>query len=305
MRNKLRIYSHNINGNGVQLLKEKLGCLAMHRNNPIESVTNVVNWGCRTTPDYHNRPNLSWLNHPSKVGKYSDKLDFFTHFEHTDLPILKTMIDDASIALDYWADGHTLYQRNKLNGHGGDGIVVLSPGTPMAQFNSDCELWTVKESFIAEYRVNVFKNPTTGEIRVLEPQRKRKVNGWRELENFSEDIRSEHTGWAFSALRDGDENDDYVVTKIREFVEQHVFGVEEFDLDFAGLDIGLTPTGDFIIIEINTAPGLGNIAGDFYANCIIEWVTGDKQDDADAVDEEEVNMLNKAVVEWQAEYANG
>jgi len=115
------------------------------------------------------------------------------------------------------------------------------------------------------------------QVEILSIQEKKKEDGWRENLNFSREIRSENTGWAFCEYEEEQETS----ARLRFVVDQY-FQLDN-TLDFGGFDIAITEDGLVKIIEVNTAPGLGEVNGQLLANALSSWAGEASTSYADAV----------------------
>ena len=259
-----RIYTHSTGSRSSTLLKTLMGTRHLNQNRPASNVVNFINWGNGVTPEWDNQ-HLRWLNHPTLVGKHTNKLSFFSQIASQSRDLFLEYTTSADVARSVLSTGHRLYQRATLNGHGGEGIQVISSPD---ELNTSCRLWTLAENISREFRVIAVKGETPP---VLNIQEKKKVDGWRELGNFSNDIRSEHTGWAFCEYGEEEELADspLVHASLSQLVGQY-FQLEN-SLDFGGFDIALLENGEYRIIEVNTAPGLGDVNGQLLADYFNHW----------------------------------
>ena len=136
----------------------------------------------------------------------------------------------------------------------------------------ESELYTLGiQGGFGEYRVHVFLG------KVIAVQKKRRRNGWAEMENFSRVVRTYGNGWIFAttSVEISDEVKDIAIQS-----------VQACGLDFGAVDIAM-PTRPQItryegehefaqpsVIEINTAPGLSSpTVLSSYVNAIKELST--------------------------------
>ena len=106
-------------------------------------------------------------------------------------------------------------------------------------------------------------------------------------------IKTEDTGWAFCAIRDNDFTAPLTAAKaVVEAYFEHC--PENLVLDFAGFDVGVTVEGVAHIIEINTAPGLGDVVANEYAELFMAWINDGEQEEAAVVAE----LVEKDSIDW-------
>ena len=244
-----------------------MGTRQLHTSRPLSNINHFINWGNGVVPEWDN-PHLHWLNHPILVGTHTNKHSFFTRIASQNRDLFLEYTTDANIARQAINNGSVLYQRNELNGHGGSGIQILSR-TNTSELSSTARLWTLKENIQREFRVIASK--LGDDVQVHNIQEKKKQDGWRENVNFSYDVRSEHTGWAFceyEPVLEPDGQTDYETAQITTLIE-HYYQLTN-TLDFGGFDVALTDNG-WKIIEINTAPGLGEVNAGILAEVFNGW----------------------------------
>ena len=265
-----RIYTYNTGSRSSTALKTAMGTRQLHTNRPLSNINYFINWGNGVVPEWDN-PHLHWLNHPTKVGTHTNKHSFFTRIASQNRDAFLEYTTDVNIARQAINNGGVLYQRNELNGHGGSGIQILSR-TNASELSSNARLWTLKENIQREFRVIASK--IGDDMQIHNIQEKKKQDGWRENLNFSTEIRSEHTGWAFC---------EFVATQA-DFGTETAFNETEASLkdvvsqyfhlnnvlDFGGFDIALTDNG-WKILEVNTAPGLGEVNAKILAGVFNTW----------------------------------
>ena len=253
-----RVYTHNMNSASAIAVRNELNVRMLRTMNPAVTVRNIINWGSSTTPSWDD-DTFTWLNKPSKVAKYVNKLTFAQTIVPSNPSLYLQHYDNVDDALTALVRGASLYERADLTGSGGSGIHYVE--SVRESLTQGVELWTKAEIFNREYRVNAVEVDGLTHTYIA---RKRRADGWRDLNEYSPTIRSEGTGWRFCALRDEDLGD---VPLLKTAVEEYFSTCPaEYKLDFAGFDVGITPAGLVKIIEVNTAPGVGDTSTLFYAN---------------------------------------
>lgn len=197
----------------------------------------VINWGNGKDNDQVGRSNV--LNRPAAVRKASNKLVFFTEalVRGVSIPEFTTDIEQAG---QWVAAGNTVLARETLNGHSGEGIVILDNTVKWENYAHEQAKMYVK--YIPkkdEYRLHVFR----GEV--IDCQRKSAIPGhtpvdWR--------LRNHQFGFVFTrgnvALQEG----------VR---EEALKAIDCLGLDFGAVDIIYnTHRRQPYVLEVNTAPGL-------------------------------------------------
>src|SRR5574342_560405 len=118
------IYSHNKASESANALKESLNIRKIKKeNSKFKGGANklVINWGSSAPPEAVLACNV--LNHPDAVRKAVNKLQAFQILsEEVDIPEWTESQQEAS---KWLAEGCTVVVRTVVNGHGGEGIVLV------------------------------------------------------------------------------------------------------------------------------------------------------------------------------------
>lgn len=236
---KTFIYPYKPGSNSARELARGLNTKRISHNNSRFRGTKdklVVNWGATALPPEVAKANL--LNLPECVRKASDKLQFFRNAECRKPEFFTNWIE----ALEYGVEnGATIVVRHVLNGHSGEGIVLVNPGEYMPE---DAPLYTVYVPKKQEYRVHVFNG------QVIDVQRKaRKQDVPDDQVNWK--VRNNANGFTFA--RHGDALGDVPA----DVIHQAVSAVVSVGLDFGAADVIFNErSGLAYVLEVNTAPGL-------------------------------------------------
>lgn len=192
----------------------------------------VINWGNSRSTQEIDLCNV--LNHPSVVSYCVDKLKFCNAMEPY-VPPFRTTREDAELLLKH--SQSPIVARTVLNGHSGEGIVIINSIDEMV----DAPLYTQYIPKEQEYRVHVF----LGEAFFVQRKARKK------------DVPDDQVNWKVRNLAGG-------------FIYQHNYlavpesvvlmakeVVARLGLDFGAVDIiyhrkDISP----YVLEINTAPGL-------------------------------------------------
>ena len=230
--------------NGGAALASALGVLRVRRSSTTfvsRSNDTIINWGSSVKPDH--LCTAKFINDPVSVGEAVDKRRALSRLEAAGVPHLvhTTRRDEAQ---DWIAGGHTVMVRETVNGHSGQGILVVEGvGTPLP----DAPLYTQYFKGREEYRVHV----VAGEV--VDVQQKKTREGV-EANYF---VRSYDNGWVF--CRDDIEIHEAVLCAA-------VDAVVALRLDFGAVDIKRNEiNGNVAVLEVNTAPALTGTTLDKYA----------------------------------------
>lgn len=187
----------------------------------------IINWGdseCQLMP---------CLNHPEAIRLVSNKRRAFQEFAAKGVPVPRfaTSRDDVS-----WKG--TTVVRHRLQGHSGEGIEIVEPGSPLPHAPLYVE-YIKKEQ---EYRVHVGR----GGLIIAE---QRKARSYAVPDNrVNWQVRNHVNGFVF--VREG-----FTTPKVVLQAACDALGATE--LDFGAVDVLLNvKEGKAYVLEINTAPGL-------------------------------------------------
>jgi glutathione synthase/RimK-type ligase-like ATP-grasp enzyme len=152
-------------------------------------------------------------------------------------------------------DGVAVVIRNKLSGHSGDGIVLVT------DTNSEIPVAPLYVKYIKkqqEFRVHV----AFGEVIDVQEKRQRKDMPEGFATNFQ--VRNHHTGWVY-CREDITEPDGLRTMAIQ--------ATQALGLDFGAVDlIYNVKRNEVVCLEINTAPGLEGQTVDRYAEAFVKQV---------------------------------
>lgn len=144
---------------------------------------------------------------------------------------------DYQTACDWVTAGKVVLNRTQLNGHSGAGIVVAARVEDVVV---GCPLYVVYRKKKREYRVHVAFG------KVIDVQQKMKRRDYDGDVDYA--VRNHHTGWIYAR-----ENVETSVT----MEALAIRAVCLLGLDFGAVDIIYNERDDaFVVLEVNTAPGL-------------------------------------------------
>lgn len=270
------IYPYKKGSRSVRALKDAIGGriikLENSRFRPGPRKT-VINWGNSSTPSWlETTQNI--LNSPSRVAVASDKLRTFNALSNAGVSTVP-FTESHATAMQWLSYGSAVFARTKLNGHSGDGIVVVRPynddnseilsmsrrleeigyeeiadvlrGEVITPEIPRAPLYTKGIINTGEYRVHVFN----GEV-ILYQKKSRRVDDDGNVitaEGEAADVRNLESNWVY---RTGN------LRRLERVEELAVNAIQALGLNFGAIDIIKDHNSDVHVLEINTAPGLGN-----------------------------------------------
>lgn len=257
-----RIYSYNPYSASAKALAEALGVKRIKHENsryrPRVGDT-IINWGSSKLPDKIEESSALILNDPLFIGAVSNKLKFFSSsLINTELTVPYTT--ERQDVVNWLSEGKTVVARTVLNGHSGDGIVVIEPGQEIV----DAPLYTLYVPKKDEYRVHVHLR-RDGAAQVFDIQRKAKRN----------DVPKEEANYRIRNLAGG-----FIYARSELNVPQCVkdVAIQVFHatgLDFGAIDIIYNEKNNrAYALEVNTAPGLTGTTLQNYVDMFKELIDG-------------------------------
>ena len=255
---KMYIYSHNPHSEGAKLLSQALNVKRIkHGNSKFRGGMGkaIINWGAGTLPDQVMACQRI-LNKPEAIRKASNKLKSFELFQEAGvtIPQFFTSKEQASEYLEQNA-GSSVVCRTVLNGHSGAGIVISSSQDDLVA----APLYTAYVKKQEEYRYHVFMG------QVVDIQRKaRKRDVPDDAVNWQ--VRNLDGGFIFA--REG-------VVESPVSSEEAIKAVAALGLDFGAVDLIYNAREDkYLVLEVNTAPGLSGTTLDGYKQRFQEVFNG-------------------------------
>lgn len=222
---------------GVKRLK-----LKSNRAIRIDNLT-VLNYGNTSLPARLQGARI--LNPPDVVRNASNKRTFFQMVDN-DITVPWTVSREE--AQQWLNEGSSVVVRHTLSGHSGEGVEIITEGQVPA-----APLYTKYVKKSEEYRVHVFNG------QVIDVQRKMRKR----------DVPDEEVNWQVRNLSGGfiyGRNGVELCMVAREVAIRAIRGTL---LDFGAVDILYNNKRDsFLVLEVNTAPGLTGTTLENYANAI-------------------------------------
>lgn len=271
-----RIYPYKVGSESVKKLKTELDAKIIKLENshyrPRISHT-IVNWGNSRRPSWMSH-DVPVLNQPEDVAIASNKLLTLEKLEEEGVPTV-LFTTDKTVA-EQW---DKVFVRHSLTGHSGEGTEVLE-NEDNSEYNTAIErialeLTELGHDYLAgqvldnssrgefslpqaplytkgiknngEYRVHVFD----GEV-ILYQKKSRRVDEDGETitaEGEESDVRNLSSNWVY---RTGN------LRRLERVEELAISAVQALGLDFGAVDIIKNEEGEVYVLEVNTAPGLGN-----------------------------------------------
>lgn len=257
----IAIYSHSISDsiNALSdLYRERsVRHIKLRRERSTYSPRNtdiIFNYGSRNQmiTDIYDRALITgttFLNAPQAVNRAANKVNAFNALRNAGVPTVE-FTTETETARDWISHRSTVYSRTVLNGHSGEGIHIADNNEDFVEAPLYTKGITLQRR---EFRVHVMQGI------VIYVQQKKRVEGWRDLPEYSERIRNHHTGWIY-ATSDINPNEACINSAIA--------AVNALGLDFGAVDI-ITRHDHAWVLEVNTAPGLTGTTLETYAQNLI------------------------------------
>lgn len=191
----------------------------------------VINWGCT---ELTTAPGATVYNKPANVKVAVNKRLTFAALAAANVPtvpVVTKLPEDRRT--------RTYFARDLLTSSQGQGIRIIRPQDPTPE--TQAPLYTQYVKPMVEYRVHVAFG------KAISVQAKLKRRG-EERTDDGQLIRNLANGWVFA------------VNEIRPIDPQGsqvaVNAVAALGLDFGAVDMILSQNGNYLVLEVNTAPGL-------------------------------------------------
>ena len=286
-----KLYPYKIGSASVKKLKRELDALIIKPENSKyrnKSSDTVINWGNSTR--IPNLEGVEVINPPENVAIATNKLKTLEELEEAG--VSHVPFTTSKTEAEEWGK---VFVRHSLTGHSGEGIEVVESTLsepeedsfiqgisdlleelldeapqdkhailienlmavideePRPELNQsitlpDAPLYTQAVNNNGEYRVHVFD----GEVILYQKKSRRVDEETGEVitaEGEAADVRNLASNWIY---RTGNLN------KLDRVEDLAVEAIQALGLDFGAVDIIMNNDGDVFVLEINTAPGLGN-----------------------------------------------
>lgn len=228
----------------------------------------IVNWGKPTTPYEHLYPENPVVNSLVGVNKATRKITTFQSFAtwneqlsgnvgaNDELRInFPEYTSSQSVALDWIADGYTVFSRKSVSTGGQDIQIISDVPENACEKRGDFYVKYVPKK--EEYRVHVFDG------KVVDIQRKALRSG---IDKDTVDFRIRNYSGGFVFIREGIDPNDKIL-------QQAVLAVQSLGLVFGAVDVIWNEHYQkAYVLEVNTAPGLEGQTVKTYISSIETYV---------------------------------
>lgn len=251
----MQLYAYKEGSQGAKALAQGLGIKRIkHVGSKFKGSQRklVINWGCSELPPEVMKCRV--FNNPAAVKVASNKLSFFRRMSEWNNDVaglddprvsIPDFTTDKEVVVQWFGDGRVV-ARQKLQGHSGEGIVMLDVGDRIV----DAPLYVKYVPKQSEWRIHVLDGV------VVDIQRKARN---REVadENVNWAVRNHANGFVYTR------NEGVAPPAMVE--EQAILAVQVCGLDFGAVDIIYNDHRKLAyVLEINTAPGLTGSTLDGY-----------------------------------------
>lgn len=249
---KPKVFPYKMGSVGASAIAHGLGCLQIRSDGRYRPKAGhlIINWGNSHPPtSWAPRPDLTVLNNVANVARAINKIDTF-HCLHAHGVKVPPFTIRKQEALGFFNDHGIVVCRTKIDGKGGNGIVIAHNPQELV----DAPLYTRHVRHKNEYRVHVVNG------KIIDFAQKKKRNGAEDVNIL---VRN-HGDWIFA--RNGIELPEPCSTAA-------IAAVSALGLDFGAVDIGYrVGDGKAFVFEVNTAPGMsdGSTSAESYAKAFKE-----------------------------------
>lgn len=228
----------------------------------------IFSLGGTTTPNWEaiaRMRGVEILNRWDRISNAIDKLSALQILQRNGVAV-PVFTNSKEEARTYFTQRRSVvFCRTLLRAHGGRGIVIARSPEELV----DAPLYTKYFPKIMEFRVHVFKG------NIIDYAQKRRVNRER-LEAIGERsslVRNVENGWIYAR-----EN----VTLPSNITEACIKACNVLNLDFGAVDVAIDANGNYVIFEVNTAPGLQGTTLTNYARAFQQYCIQKQQQKSNA-----------------------
>lgn len=213
---------------------------------------------------------LNVFNQPEAVRLSSNKIRSFERFQAENIPT-PAWTTNFNTARQWMDEGEVVYARTRIQGHSGEGIVVCSRNAQEAIGQGIQTSNTMVQAPLYTKGIQGNRNEVRIHVafgRVILIQKKKRVQGYETLPEYSNIVRNHSTGWIYAT-----EN----LNVPQQVQNSAIQAVAALGLDFGAVDIvykGRT-NFDIFVLEVNTAPGLsGESSRAAYVQAFTDRING-------------------------------
>lgn len=276
---RLAIFSH-APSDTVNLIREQINGMDGQRIIKLRSTGStfrgrrgdlIVNYGSSSLPESV-IGSARVLNHPQAISNASNKRTAMNILRENNIPIVESTTDREE-AQQWMDNGSVVYARTQLQGHSGAGIVVCANENLLSQL---ADIGSSVETSTSLVNANLYTKGLTEQRRefrihvmngvVTYVQQKRRRDGYREMEEYSNVVRNYHTGWIY-ATQNADVIDSAKVAAVQ--------SVNALGLDYGAVDV-ITRMDNCWVLEVNTAPGMTGTNLETFCNNVIRVKNGEE-----------------------------
>lgn len=232
------LYPYKKSSQSAKALAKALGIKRARRDGGLIKTDVLINWG---SSEILRETSAVVLNRPVSVAVACNKLSTLNVLAINGVPH-PPYTSDVGVAQGWLDAGRTVMCRTKLQGHSGEGIVVVDPDEEGSHL-SPAPLYTQYVPKTAEYRVHVFKG------RAFFVQQKRR----------NKDIPDDQVNWKIRNHANGFVFAHKAVecNNLESLTDTAVSAVDALSLDFGAVDIIYNErSNSYLVLEVNTACGL-------------------------------------------------
>ena len=241
-----KVYPYKQGSKSAKALAAALGCkVVKHEGKPLKFNGLLINWGSSNIKREIGGVHVM-LNSPVRINIASNKLKSFDSLKEGDVCIPE-YTTDRKVAEEWLDAGKTVVVRTKLNGHSGEGILIVEPAEGKGGL-VPAPLYVKYVPKNNEYRVHVCHGVP---FFIQRKARNRDV----EDEKVNWQVRNHQNGFIYA-------HKDVEVSE--EVKKQAIAAIATIGLDFGAVDIIETKAGKAYVLEVNTACGLEGTTLDKY-----------------------------------------
>lgn len=263
--NNVFVYPYRAGSNSARDLAQSMGVRRISRTNSrFRGNANkvVINWGATALPDSIDGSHV--INTPDAVSRASDKLRFFQNAAEYDVPTPEWTQSKEEV-YGWLQEGSRVVVRTVLNGHSGQGIIMLHPDSLEHMDDSDdipdAPLYTRYVPKRNEYRIHVLNG------QVISVQRKARLRDVPD-DQVNWEIRNHANGFVFA--RDEAGLGEVPISVVQVSAQ----AVAALGLHFGAVDVVYNERRQqAYAIEVNTAPGLAGTTLEDYTNALTAYAT--------------------------------